>query len=86
MIGGAIGGLIGNTFGRGRGRTATTVVGAAGGAYAGHEVEGRVRGTSSWNVTVRFDDGSTRTFAQSTAPRARQGDRVTVPSAGGAAF
>jgi len=86
VIGDAIGGLIGNTFGSGRGRTATTVVGAAGGAYAGHEVEGRVRGASSWNVTVRFDDGSTRTFTQTTAPRAHQGDRVTVPSAGGAAF
>lgn len=86
VLGGVLGGVIGNTFGNGRGRTATTVVGAAGGAYAGHEVEGRVRGASSWNVTVRFDDGSTRTFTQATAPRAHQGDRVTVASGTAVAF
>jgi outer membrane lipoprotein SlyB len=85
-IGGVIGGLIGNTFGHGRGRVGTTVIGAAGGAYAGHEVEGRVRTTSSWNVTVRFEDGSTRSFTQTTAPRARQGDRVTVASGSAAVF
>jgi outer membrane lipoprotein SlyB len=85
-IGGVIGGLIGNTFGHGRGRTATTVVGAAGGAYAGHEVEGRVRGTSTWHVTVRFDDGSTRSFTQTSAPQARRGDRVTVASGTAAVF
>ena len=85
-IGGVIGGLIGNTFGRGRGRVGTTVLGAAGGAYAGHEVEGRVRSESSWNVTVRFDDGSTRTFTQTTAPRGKQGDRVTVASLSSARF
>ncbi len=80
VIGGVVGAVIGNTFGQGRGRAGTTVVGAAGGAYAGHLVEKNVRGSSSWNVTVRFDDGSTRTFTQTTAPRARQGDRVTVAS------
>ena len=81
VVGGVIGGLVGNTFGSGRGRTATTVLGAGGGAYAGHKIEGNVRETSSWKVTVRFDDGSTRTFSQATAPKARQGDRVTVASA-----
>ena len=86
VIGGVIGGVIGNAFGHGRGRVGTTVVGAAGGAYAGHEVEGRVRGASSWSVTVRFDDGSTRSFTQTTAPRARQGDRVMVASGSAAAF
>jgi outer membrane lipoprotein SlyB len=86
VIGGVVGAVIGNTFGRGRGRVGTTVVGAAGGAYAGHEVEGRVRSGTSWNVTVHFDDGSTRTFTQAAAPRARQGDRVTVASGAAAVF
>jgi outer membrane lipoprotein SlyB len=86
VIGGVVGAVIGNTFGRGRGRVGTTVVGAAGGAYAGHEVEKGVRSGSTWNVTVRFDDGSTRTFTQATAPRARQGDRVTVVSGTPAVF
>ena len=86
VIGGVVGAVIGNTFGGGRGRVGTTVVGAAGGAYAGHEVEKGVRGASTWNVTVRFEDGSTRTFTQTTAPRARQGDRVTVAAGTIAAF
>jgi outer membrane lipoprotein SlyB len=44
-IGGAlVGGLLGNQIGGGRGRTAATVVGAAGGAYAGN----RMTSGSSW--------------------------------------
>jgi uncharacterized protein YcfJ len=34
-----VGGLLGSTLGRGSGRTAATVVGAAGGAYAGNQVQ-----------------------------------------------
>src|SRR5215471_474716 len=39
-VGGAVvGGVIGNQFGGGTGKTALTVVGALGGAFAGHKVE-----------------------------------------------
>ncbi|MGZ5786877.1 MAG: glycine zipper 2TM domain-containing protein, partial [Ramlibacter sp.] len=34
-IGGVVGGVLGNQIGSGNGRAATTVLGAAGGAYAG---------------------------------------------------
>jgi len=76
VAGGVVGGVIGNQFGHGTGRTAATVLGAAGGALAGHEVEKNVRTRTAYRVTVRMDDGSYRTFSQ-TAP-ARLGERVRV--------
>src|SRR6202035_2667216 len=39
VIGGVAGGLLGSTIGSGSGRTAATVLGAAGGAYAGNQVQ-----------------------------------------------
>ena len=39
IIGGVIGGVLGNQVGKGSGNTAATIVGAAGGAVAGHEIE-----------------------------------------------
>lgn len=78
-IGGAVaGGLIGNQFGGGSGKKILTVVGAAGGAYAGHEVEKNARSTKYWNVTVRMDDGRDRTISMSTAPALAVGDKVRV--------
>jgi len=52
------------------------VLGAVGGGVAGNEVEKRARATTSYQVTVRMDDGSLRTLAQSTAPAV--GQKVTV--------
>ncbi|WP_049871213.1 glycine zipper 2TM domain-containing protein [Ramlibacter tataouinensis] len=64
-VGGAvIGGLLGNQVGGGNGRKVMTVVGAAGGALAGHQLEKRVRGTSAYDVQVRMEDGSVRTYRQ----------------------
>jgi uncharacterized protein YcfJ len=39
VIGGVAGGLLGSTIGGGAGRTLATVAGAAGGAYAGNQVQ-----------------------------------------------
>ena len=39
VIGGVAGGLLGSSIGSGRGRTAATVVGAAGGAYVGNQMQ-----------------------------------------------
>ena len=39
VIGGVAGGLLGNQIGGGRGKTVATVAGAAGGAYAGNQVQ-----------------------------------------------
>ena len=78
-IGGAVvGGVIGNQFGGGSGKKILTVAGAAGGAYAGHQVEKSARSTKVWNVTIRMDDGSERRIALSAAPALAVGDPVRV--------
>jgi outer membrane lipoprotein SlyB len=54
------------------------VAAAAGGAYAGHQIERNMGGEKQVEVTVRFDDGSIRTLPQQTAGRWHQGDRVRM--------
>ncbi|MDM0001412.1 glycine zipper 2TM domain-containing protein [Variovorax sp. J22P240] len=66
--GGVVGGLIGNQIGHGNGRTAATVLGAVGGGFAGNEIEKRTRTVTSYQVSVRMEDGSLRTVETSTAP------------------
>lgn len=81
-IGGAlIGGLLGNQVGRGSGRTAATVVGAAGGAYAGNVL---ASGNNSlvWIIGIRYDDGSLAMVQQASSPAVRIGDRVRVSNNG----
>ncbi len=78
-VGGAVvGGLLGNQIGSGRGNTAATVVGAVGGAVAGNEVEKRVKSTKDYNVSVRMDDGTFRSFTFDAAPAFSVGDKVKV--------
>jgi outer membrane lipoprotein SlyB len=68
-IGGVVGGLVGNQVGHGGGRAAATVLGAAGGAYAGHAIEkNRVKYTA-YVMHIRMHDGSMRTIEQRTALR-----------------
>jgi outer membrane lipoprotein SlyB len=77
--GGAIlGGLLGNQVGGGHGRQLATVAGAVGGAVVGNQVEGNMKATTSYEIRVRLDDGSSRTFHQQRAPGWRNGDRVRV--------
>lgn len=78
IAGGVLGGLLGSQVGGGNGKKAMAVVGAAGGAFAGHEVEKRVRGETQYQVTVRFDDGNTRTYTETTATQLQSGDRVRL--------
>ena len=78
VAGGVVGGLLGNQVGRGKGNTAATIVGAVGGAFAGHQTEKYVRAEKQTQVTVRFEDGRTRTLAQTGGSRWRVGDRVRL--------
>lgn len=73
LAGGVVGGALGNRVGAGNGRTAMTVLGAVGGGMAGHEIEKRARSETVYEVRVRMDDGTLRTFtrAQAPAPGAR---------------
>jgi outer membrane lipoprotein SlyB len=77
--GGAIlGGLLGNQVGSGHGRQLATVAGAVGGAVMGNQVEGNMKANHSYEIRVRLDDGTLRTFHQQSTPRWRTGDRVRV--------
>lgn len=75
VAGGLVGGILGNQVGGGSGRTAMTVVGV--GAYAGHEVEKNVNKSVSYEVRVRMDDDSYRTF-RVRQPEVGVGQRVQV--------
>jgi outer membrane lipoprotein SlyB len=79
VAGGAIvGGLLGNQVGDGRGQQIATVVGAVGGGIAGNEIEKRVKASTSYEVTVRLDNGSSRMIQQATAPAWKTGERVRI--------
>lgn len=78
VAGGVAGALLGNQVGRGSGRKIATVAGAAGGAYAGHQVEKHVKSTKRYDVVVRMDDGTNRTFSYDSEPAFRAGSKVRV--------
>ena len=78
-VGGAVvGGVLGHQIGSGRGQDIATVVGAVGGAVAGNEIEKHVKSSKSYEITVRFEDGSSRVIHEASAPAWRTGDRVKV--------
>jgi outer membrane lipoprotein SlyB len=76
--GAVVGGILGHQVGGGDGKKIMTVVGAVGGAVAGNEIEKRVKTTKSYEITVRFDDGSSRVFTEANVPSWRNGDKVKV--------
>jgi outer membrane lipoprotein SlyB len=78
IAGGVLGGVVGHQVGGGRGKDVMTVLGAAGGAYAGHQVEKKARSTKHWEITVRLDGGGMRTISMPSQPAWRAGDRVRV--------
>jgi outer membrane lipoprotein SlyB len=76
VAGGVAGGLLGHQIGGGTGKTLATIGGVAGGAYAGHQVEKRVKTHSVHIVTVNMDSGQVRTFEFAQQPPMIEGDRV----------
>jgi outer membrane lipoprotein SlyB len=78
VIGGIAGGVLGHQIGSGRGKDVATVAGAAGGAYAGHEIEKSKKSTTTYVVYVKLEDGANRTFNYSQPTSYRVGDRVKV--------
>ena len=82
VAGGVIGGVVGHQFGSGRGNTLATVAGAAGGAYAGNEIEKNRKKRSYWSVAVRMDTGKVRTFTYASRPAVREGERVKLVDGG----
>lgn len=80
IAGGVIGGVLGNQVGNGKGRTLGAVLGAVGGGYAGHEIERRVRTTARYDMTLRFEDGSTQTFSREQPWNVNVGETVRTPA------
>lgn len=80
VAGGVLGAVLGNQVGHGGGRTAATLLGAGGGAFLGNTVEKRTRTTTTYQIRVRMDDGSVRTYNH-TAP-VPVGERVTTEGNG----
>lgn len=78
-VGGAVaGGVLGRQVGGGRGRDVMTVIGAIAGGLGGHEIEKNVRKVVKHEVSVRFEDGNTRSFSYDKTPMFRSGDHVRL--------
>ena len=78
VAGGVAGGVLGRQTGGGRGRDVMTVLGAIGGAVAGNAIEKNVKKVKSYEIAIRFEDGSSRLIAQDNPPAWRSGDRIKV--------
>ena len=81
IAGAVVGGILGNQVGGGSGKTAATVLGAAGGAYAGHTLEKNNQGSQTVNAykfTVRLNNGTYQAYTQTTNTDIRVGDRVQI--------
>jgi outer membrane lipoprotein SlyB len=81
VAGGVVGGVVGNQFGGGGGRTALTVLGAVGGALAGHEIERNIKQQQTvtrYQLVARTNDGRTHTFRSDTPFQYSPGQPIRV--------
>lgn len=81
IAGGVAGALLGHQVGKGTGKDLATIAGAAGGAYAGNKIEGKMNKVRTWTVTVRFDNGAQRVFSFDHDPGMAIGDPVKASGA-----
>ena len=82
VAGGVLGGVIGHQIGSGTGQTVATIAGAASGAYVGNTVEKNKNTKGYWQVAIRMDGGTTRTFRYTNQPSVREGERVKLVDGG----
>jgi outer membrane lipoprotein SlyB len=78
IAGGVIGGVLGHQVGGGTGRDLATIAGAVGGAYAGNRIENNMNKRQVHRVSVRLDNGTTRTFDYAQDPGLKPGARIKV--------
>jgi outer membrane lipoprotein SlyB len=79
IIGGVLGAVVGNRFGSGTGRAAMTVLGGAGGAVAGNNVERNMNeGVVGYRLIVRLDNGQQRTYQEPRLNGLQIGDRIRL--------
>ena len=72
--GGVAGAVLGHNIGNNN--KIVTVLGAAGGALLGNQIEKKVRTEKVWEMSVRYDDGTTQSFQSKEQPFWHQGARV----------
>ena len=82
VAGSVVGGVLGHQIGSGRGNTVATIAGAAGGAYAGNEVEKNQKKKTYWAVAIRMDNGTTRNLTYTNKPAVHEGERVKLVDGG----
>lgn len=78
VAGGVVGGVVGNQMGSGTGRDLATFAGVLGGAIAGNKIEQKARKTRSYDIKVKMDDGSERTYRQVADPGMVKGQQVKI--------
>lgn len=78
IAGGLAGALLGHQVGGGSGKKIATVAGAAGGAYAGNEVEKRMKTTKHFEVIARLESGGTQAISYETDPGFKVGEKVKI--------
>jgi outer membrane lipoprotein SlyB len=76
IAGGVAGALLGNQIGGGNGKKLATLAGAAGGAFAGREVEKRVSTQTTWSVAVQYPGSQNVSYEFTQDPGFRAGDVV----------
>ena len=74
--GGVAGAVLGHQIGEHN--KLVTILGAAGGALLGNHIEKQTRATKHWELTVRYDDGTSQVFSSDAQPFWHQGDRVRL--------
>lgn len=83
FAGALLGGVAGGRIGSGHGSTAAGIGGAIAGGMAGQHIEESGKSHSATEVTVRFDNGETRTYRVESNASYRVGDTVNVTTSGG---
>ena len=76
IAGGAAGALLGRQVGAGLGKDLATLAGAAGGAYAGKQLEQRMKTQKVWDVTVTYPGGDSLHYEFAQDPGFQVGDVV----------
>jgi outer membrane lipoprotein SlyB len=77
VAGAVVGGLLGHQVGGGNGKTLATVAGVAGGAVVGKRIAEN-HAKTKYRVTVRMDQGYTKTVTQSNVGNISVGSHVRV--------
>ncbi len=79
VTGGVVGGLLGNQIGKNSSnQRAATAAGVVGGALVGNQIERSVKKTTTYDIVVQMNNGTTQTINQATDPVLTVGQKVKI--------